>query len=333
MAEKNEERVADVLPPGAVLRAPTMDDLPAVAALVIASDVADYGAPTFSEGELRSEWKDLDLAADVRIVVLEDGQLAGYGAVGARGNNVRLDAEVYVHPQHTGRGVGTALVRWTEAWAREHVPLAPEGARVLLNNYINGRNAAARTLLEGEGYAAARHFLEMVIDLDEPPLLPDWPAGIVVRACASEADERLAYAAVDEAFRDHWGWTPSTFESWSRRKKHDGFDRSLWFLAEDGDQVAGAVVCSQREQSGYVHDVAVRRPWRRRGLGLALLRHAFGAFYDRGTRRVELGVDAQSPTGATRLYEGAGMRATHQFAVYQKELRPGEDVDPEAESD
>ena len=103
----------------------------------------------------------------------------------------------------------------------------------------------------------------------------------------------------------------------------------MWFLALDGDEVTGAVVCSQREQGGWVHDVAVRRPWRRRGLGLALLRQAFGAFYGRGTRRVELGVDAQSPTGATRLYERAGMRATHQYAAYQKELRPGKDVDPE----
>lgn len=92
------------------------------------------------------------------------------------------------------------------------------------------------------------------------------------------------------------------------------------------------MVCSQHEQGGWVHDVAVRRPWRRRGLGLALLRRAFGAFHHRGTRRVELGVDAQSPTGAPRLYEGAGMRATHKYAAYRKELRPGADVDTEAES-
>ena len=333
MGHEKGAGVIDLLPPGAVLRAPTMDDLPAVAALVIASDIEEFGEPLYSEEELRVEWEDFDLAADARVVTVDQGHLAGYGTVGARGNHVRLDVEVYVHPGHTGRGVGTTLVHWTEARAREHVPLAPEGARVVLNNFINGRNAAARELLAREGYAVERHFWNMLIDLDEPPPPPVWPAGITVRACAAEADERLAYAAVDEAFRDHWGWTPSTFESWAKRKKLDGFDRSLWFLALDGEQVAGAVVCSQREQGGWVHDVAVRRPWRRRGLGLALLRQAFGAFYDRGTRRVEVGVDAQSPTGATRLYERAGMRATHQYAAYQKELRPGEEIDPEAGSE
>lgn len=68
----------------------------------------------------------------------------------------------------------------------------------------------------------------------------------------------------------------------------------------------------------------MRRPWRQRGLALALLRHAFGAFHALGIRTVGLGVDAQSTTGATRLYERAGMRATHEYAAYQKELRPGE---------
>ncbi len=202
----------DVLPVGSVVRPPTMDDLPAVAELVIASDIADFGEPDTSEDELRAEWAALDLPAAARVIVVPGGTIAGYATLSARGANVRLDAGVYVHPEQTGRGVGTALVRWTEAQARELVPLAPPAARVVLNNFINGRNAAARALLEREGYAAERHFWRMITDLDEPPPAPDWPEGIVVRASASEADERAAFAAVDEAFRDHWGWTPSTYE-------------------------------------------------------------------------------------------------------------------------
>jgi ribosomal protein S18 acetylase RimI-like enzyme len=72
----------------------------------------------------------------------------------------------------------------------------------------------------------------------------------------------------------------------------------------------------------------VRRPWRKRGLGLALLNHSFGEFYRRGYRRVGLGVDAQNLTGALRLYEKAGMRAdpARRFSVYEKELRLGVDL-------
>ena len=51
----------------------------------------------------------------------------------------------------------------------------------------------------------------------------------------------------------------------------------------------------------------MRRPWRRQGLGEALLLHSFRAFRERGFTRGTLGVDASSPTGATRLYERAGM--------------------------
>jgi ribosomal protein S18 acetylase RimI-like enzyme len=71
---------------------------------------------------------------------------------------------------------------------------------------------------------------------------------------------------------------------------------------------------------GWVRGLGVRRGWRGRGLGLALLQHTFGAFYARGRSTVGLGVDAQSPTGATRLYQRAGMRVTEEYETYQKIL-------------
>jgi ribosomal protein S18 acetylase RimI-like enzyme len=56
-------------------------------------------------------------------------------------------------------------------------------------------------------------------------------------------------------------------------------------------------------------------------LGTALLRRAFIEFFRRGTRRVALAVDTQSLTGATRLYERAGMWVERLYSVYRKELR------------
>ena len=64
----------------------------------------------------------------------------------------------------------------------------------------------------------------------------------------------------------------------------------------------------------------MRRPWRRRGLGLALLLRSFGQFYERGQRRVALSVDSDNPSGATRLYERAGMRVEREEVLYEKEL-------------
>ena len=84
---------------------------------------------------------------------------------------------------------------------------------------------------------------------------------------------------------------------------------------------------------GWVDVLGVRRPWRRRGLALALLHHTFGEFYQRGKRKVGLGVDAQSLTGATRLYEKAGMHVQRQYATYEKELRPGEELSTQSVED
>ena len=80
------------------------------------------------------------------------------------------------------------------------------------------------------------------------------------------------------------------------------------------------------EGIGWVSSLGVRRPCRKRGLGLALLRHAFSEFYRRGKRKVGLGVDAQNLTGALRLYENAGMHVHQTFDQYEKELRPGVEI-------
>jgi ribosomal protein S18 acetylase RimI-like enzyme len=101
-----------------------------------------------------------------------------------------------------------------------------------------------------------------------------------------------------------------------------------------GDEVAAVALCRARAhedpEMGFVNTLGVRRPWRRQGLGLALLHHAFGEFYRRGQKRVGLGVDASNLTGATRLYERAGMHVARQFDLYEKEVRPGKELSTQA---
>ena len=105
---------------------------------------------------------------------------------------------------------------------------------------------------------------------------------------------------------------------WIQTNKHDP---ALTFLALDGDEIAGVAVNRYRDIA-WVGQLAVRRPWRKRGLGLALLLHSFNEFYERGDRTVGLSVDSESWTGATRLYEKAGMHVTRRFDMYEKVIRP-----------
>ena len=313
----------DILPQGFTVRSPAMEDLRAVYALILASDLADFGEPDYSEHKLSTEWRSIDLESDAWVVLAPDGEFAGYASALHR-NHIRVEVEAYVHPEYVGKGIGTYLVRLTEARASEHVSLAPSGSRVLVRNAIKGANRAAFRLLEQEGYAPVRHFERMAIELEQAPLEPEWPAGMTVRPCASERDKRTVFQVVDEAFRDLWDYVPSTFEDWERRRKGEGFDPSLWSLAFHEDEIAGVAVCTHLSQElGWVEELAVRRAWRKRGVGMALLLAAFGEYYRRGRHKVALGVDSESLTGAKRLYERAGMHADRRCAVYQKELRPG----------
>jgi len=175
-----------------------------------------------------------------------------------------------------------------------------------------------------EGYRPIRHFWRLEIALGKAPPPPEWPAGITVRAFVRGQDERATHAAIEEAFADHWEHTPIALDEWVQRlTRREDFDPSLWFLAIDGDQIAGTALCYPRGAAlGWVRGLGVRREWRGRGLGLALLHQAFGVFYERGRATVGLGVDAQSLTGATRLYERAGMRVTEQYEMHEKILEP-----------
>jgi mycothiol synthase len=176
-------------------------------------------------------------------------------------------------------------------------------------------------MFNAQGFALVRQFWRMEIEMIAPPDRPAWPAGITVRTMHPDHDARVVHAAIEEAFADHWGHLPRSFEDWEQMVlQRDDFDPTLTFMAFDGNEVAGAVVNRHRDMA-WVWQLAVRPAWRKRGLGLALLLHAFNEFYQRGDRAVGLGVDAQNLTGATRLYEKAGMHVTRRYDTYEKPLR------------
>jgi ribosomal protein S18 acetylase RimI-like enzyme len=138
-------------------------------------------------------------------------------------------------------------------------------------------------------------------------------------------DERAIYEAAEEAFLDHFQFSPRVpFEEWIRQRKRYGFDPSLWSVVWDGDQIAGVGLARMTtEGTGWVSVLGVRRPWRGRGLGRAILLHLFRHFHERGVPSVALGVDAANPTGATRLYESAGMSVIRNYVLFEKVLREG----------
>jgi mycothiol synthase len=315
------------LPDGYTLRHPTFDDLEAVTRLIAAYQIATLGAAEVTAEELRAEWSEPghDLATDAWLVARPDGALVAVAELW-HDHHIQFFGGVRVLPEAQGKGIGTHLSEIWEARARELGAEAPAGVRVVLNCSVGETSAAARALLETRGFALVRHFWMMRVEMAGPPATPQWPDGPRLRPFAPERDARAVFAALDEAFSDHWGHLPMDYAIWEHFALHNpDFDPTLMLVAWDGDQVAGVANCGREAGIGWVHQLAVRRPWRKQGLGRALLLHAFGEFYQRGERAVGLGVDAENLTGALRLYEGVGMRPTRQMDRFQKELRAGVD--------
>ena len=287
-------------------------DAAAVTELVRALESSLYGQTTLSQADLEAEWSELDIEQDARVVRVGD-RIAGYGVVRQRGELWRVEG--CVHPDALGHGIGKLIASGLEEDATRG------GARRVQNAVLEA-DSAARRLLESLGYGAVRVFREMRIELDAPPPAPQWPDGLRVAAFDPEHDALEFHAAHQEAFADHWDYTPRDFESWSKgHVESERFDPTLWCVVRAGDEIAAGTICTgDTYGGGFVHVLFTRRPWRKQGVGAALLGDAFGRFWKRGEHSVGLGVDAASDTGAFRLYERAGMAPVLGWVMYEKDL-------------
>lgn len=287
-------------------------DAAAVVELVRAFDTALLGASEYGPAELEAEWRDLDPERDAWVVEEAD-RLVGYGTVSLDGADGEFDG--YVHPDAGGRGLGGELVMALEQECRDR------GAVRALSGVL-AVDEPAQALLRGLGYTETRRFWQMRIALAGPPPGPIWPAGFAV-STLDPADLPAFHAAAEEAFADHWNHTHEPLERFRRRfVETDDYDPTLWRVVRDGGEIAaGWIGRTERLGVGWVARLFTRRPWRGRGLGAALLADAFATYWKRGQPAIGLGVDAQSATGAQRLYERAGMHVHWAAVVFEKALR------------
>ena len=322
-----------ILDPGLILRRTAWSDLEAVAQLIYDVCAADGDTSVaVTPEELNHEWETpgFDLKRDAFLVETRDGRVVGYEEFFNEYEHARLRTDGYVHPDFKGRGIGTSLLRRIEQRAREEISLAEPEVRVSLHSTTDQRDGVGLDLHKNEGYQPRRYHWRMEIVLDGPPPEPEFPEGIELRPFTKGEHDVRVWQAQNEAWRDHWGSHDVTLEEWKRSRFEDPeFDPTLWQIAWDGNEVAGFSMNRYRMGIGWIRTLGVRRPWRKRGLGEALLLQSFGEFYQRGTKTIGLGVDAQNPTGATRLYQKVGMYIASEFVTYEKELRPGRDVDEE----
>ncbi len=326
------------LPAGFCARPASLEDLEPMVAMFNAFSQAEMGSKLHNLEATRGEWVApiMNLQENTMVVFTVEGRPAGYVEFWDTAEpHIAFFGWAAVHPEFYGRGIGSFLVDWLKNRAVKNVHLAPEGARVVLDCYTEAQNQDARALFTRSGFLDTRSSYWMRIDFSQPPQPPSHLPGITIRAINGAAEERAALEAAYEAFKDHWGHVDEPFESFYERQiyytRHNpAHDPGVWFIALDGAEIAGVSLCQTylegTPEQGWVNTLGVRRPWRKRGVGLALLQHSFVELHRRGSTCAGLGVDASSLTGATRLYEKAGMRVVRRNTLYQLELRPGKDL-------
>lgn len=284
----------------------------AVAELINAHSIGVHGEPSITP-ETARDWL-TDPAIDIRLAE-HAGELACYGDMMVAPGSVRVHLDVREHPDHPD--AAAALLDTFEAEA------AARGVTTC-RTYSDRVEASYVGQLEARGYRPIRSSFEMLIRLDGRPKRPALPAGLEIRH-REVGEERLVYEAHMASFADHWGFELRPYEEWARRNVESSLvDPSLQFVAWDGKEIAGVCLCRPHQSLaagfGWVDVLGVCPPWRRRGLALALLTHAFDEFQARGFDRVGLGVDGESTTGALELYERAGMYVDKQQDTFERTL-------------
>jgi GNAT superfamily N-acetyltransferase len=308
-----------------------------MAGLVNAANEGD-GIPEASSEETMAHYyaepKNLDPFKDVLITEV-NGESACYSRVfwldqdTDRESKARIYRSVtFMHPAWRRKGLGSAILPYNERRIREIASEHPEELTKFFEIAVPDANTGAHVLLERSGYHVERRFYIMSCDLNGEVPSAGMPTGLELRPAQPE-HYRQIWNAIEEAFIDHWGYTPRNEKDYQQWLKHPEFDPSLWMVAWDGDQVAGASINvapqGDNEKLGmnwaWTEPLGVRRPWRKRGLGRALLLESQREMKARGIPAAALEVDTENTSNALHIYESCGYKTVRRWDLHRKELK------------
>lgn len=290
--------------------------------VVSESDFALIGRIESSRESLRFQITSPDAARDEhRLVEDEDGQPVGVLMM-ERKEAARLvladayclpglEADVLAPLVAMGIAAGDRLTRGEPGWQVEAGALA--------------KDVAACAVLEAHGYRPVRRFWQMGIDLaGYPHAEPPAPPGVTRSVAAGEGDRRLLHSIHQSAFAEHFGLAARPYEQWLTwyRDRQDAAPDLWWLAWRDGEPVAEITQDHSRAavNASYVRSLGVAPTARGQGIGRWLLQCAFADAARRGRAQASLTVDSENTTGATGLYESAGMAAEVVIDLFRRPI-------------
>jgi GNAT superfamily N-acetyltransferase len=297
-----------MIPGGFTSRPGEPKDLDEVAALVSICEVADVGKTLVTRDDIAAEWAqpNFNIRNDAIVIQAED-------RIVAQAETFRTRAEVSVHPEFRGRGLGTWILEWVESRGRAK-------GEVKTRQSILDRNTGAASMLRSHGYEIGYVSWILETQLEEEPPGPQLPPGVLLRNFVPGQDDHTVYRVIEDAFNEWPDREPTSFEDWMAEcVLRPNFDPMLVVIAEDAGDIVGASVGLDYEgEGGWIQQLAVHASHRNRGIARALLHQAFRTTWERGKRTC--GVSTDSRTGALGLYEQVGMHVTSTATNYMKAL-------------
>ncbi|MEU4550979.1 GNAT family N-acetyltransferase [Micromonospora violae] len=309
------------LPAGWTTRRPTLDDVPAILAVVHAADTFAIGHPDFDAEDVAASLTapHFDPTQDSWLAIDPDDTVVGWATVDNPTGVGREFVEVYVDPVR-GTAVRAPLLarqldRVAERAAERSLPSLTVRCAVFAPERDWERALRAR------GFTLVKRYVRMSRPLDD---LADELAGapaVTVRPIRPDDETDLVqfHRIYEAAFGDTPDHEPLPYERW-RARLGDLTAWDEWFVAEVDGVPVGALQSSDQaldQQSGWVKSLSVLSGYRRRGVGAALLRRAFARYAEKGRRAAGLGVDLTNPTAPLSLYRSVGLRETRWTDVYE----------------
>ncbi len=340
-----------------VHRALRLTDAPAVTELLGAIEAADPVDENFNEQEITEELTSpgVDLA-DASVAVLDGERLVGFGLLriswsepvqAAPDRTVEQAWKAYqwagVHPAYNGRGIGRDLVADLERAAVTVRNRDAAGHPGELKVWVEQDRPRTLALLTTAGYQTWRYFFRMQRNLRDGTGADSTTATEPTQAASDRlnplstnsfqvrpyrpADDDEVRRVSNESFADHWGSSPLDPQRWRA-----AFAESVSFRPEQSvvavieGRIVGFVLTAEFEadsagrgfRTGYLSMVGTLREARGRGIAGAMMEATVRSLTMAGFRVAELEVDAESPTGAGRLYERAGFTTVGRNLVVGK---------------
>lgn len=257
-----------------------------------------YGPEVFRSGRHALAW---------------DQGLVGYLHVNTRGDaKGRPVVELLVHPEHRGRGIGTAMIE----------SLLAEISKRPLRVWSHGDHPGAARLAEKFGFGRVRELLRLGLSLSDCPQLPvpSWPAGVRVRTFVPGQDEPDVVAVNSRAFDWHPEQGALTVDDVAAAEDESWFDPEGFFLAIDPeDRLLGfhwTKVHNVTPPVGEVYVVGVDPDAQGNGLGKALTLAGLHHLHRAGLSEVILYVEADNKP-ALAVYQHLGFDTVEVHAQYE----------------